>query len=150
MISFFAKAICFVFVFLLLSNNASFAKTVYEGQPPMTNDELLSFIDLLPRFRAWAASNADNTAPSISEGKADFAYSEKAAAWVKAQNWNPDRFFTIMGRAAAALFIVTEGNEMKNEKPTDMPVVSQSELELVRRHLAALLQAGSDAPPINQ
>ncbi len=135
---------------LLLDGGLANAKTVYEGQPPMTNKELLSFIELLPRFRSWAASNEDKTAPSINEGKADFMYSAKAAEWVKARGWEPDRFFAIMGRAAAALFIVAEGNEMKNEKPSDMPVVSKSELELVRQNLAALLQAGSDAPPINQ
>ncbi len=145
-----AKTIVFVCVVILLSGGTAFTKTVYEGQPPMTDKELVSFIDLLPHFRAWATSNADNTAPSISDGKADFAYSEKAAEWVKARGWDPNRFFAIMGRAAAALFIVAEGNEMSNKKTTDMPVVSQSELELVRRHLAALLQAGSDAPPINQ
>ncbi len=140
----------FICTLMLFHASPTIAKTVYENQPPMTEKELLSFIELLPRFRAWAASNSDNSAPNITNDKADFFYSEKAGSWVKSQGWEPERFFAIMGRAAAALFIVAEGNEMKKDKPTDMPQVSASELELVRRHLAMLLQAGSDAPPINR
>ncbi len=135
---------------VLLNVNVASAKTVYDNQSPMTDKELVSFIELLPRFRAWASSNNEVASPSITEGKADFVYSENAAAWVKSNGWEPRRFFSVMGRAAAALFIVAEGSEMPKTKPTDMPNVTNDELELVRRHLAELLNAGSDAPPINQ
>ncbi len=138
--------ICFA---LLIGTNMANAKTVYDDQPPMSEKELLSFIELLPRFRAWAASNREEAAPGITDGKADFTYSDKAAAWIKSRGWEADHFFSVMGRAAAALFIVAEGNGVNSSKPTDMPSVTQSELELVRKNLAALLRAGSDAPPIN-
>ncbi len=147
---FLANILMFLSAAVLFANNTALAKTVYDDQALMTNEELLGFIDLLPKFRAWASSNGESASPGITDGKADFIYSENAAEWVKARGWDAKRFFSVMGRAAAALFIVAEGNEMPNKKPTDMPNVSQEELELVRRNLAALLHAGSDAPPINQ
>lgn len=123
--------------------------TVYDNQPPFTDKELVSFMEILPHFRAWAASSAEEAHPTVSKsGKPDFMYSRKAAEWVKARDWDPARFFSVMGRAAAALAIVEEGNDNMTKKPTDMPQVSESELDLVRRHLASLLRAGSDAPPI--
>lgn len=125
------------------------ANTVYDKQPPFTDKELVSFMEILPHFRAWAASSAEEAHPTVSKsGKPDFMYSRKAAEWVKAREWDPARFFSVMGRAAAALAIVEEGNDTMTKKPTDMPQVTESELDLVRRHLASLLRAGSDAPPI--
>lgn len=127
------------------------AKTVYEKQEPITDKELVSFMEILPHFRAWAASSGEEAHPTVTKaGKPDFVYSNKAAEWVKARDWDPVRFFSVMGRAAAALAIVEEGNDMVTKKPTDMPKVTESELDLVRRHLASLLRAGNDAPPIKR
>ncbi len=145
----FLCSIAFLCALVLFAGNHALAKTVYDGQPPMTDKELLGFIELLPRFRAWTSSQGEDAAPSVNDGEADFVYSENAAAWVKARGWDPKRFFSVMGRAAAALFIVAEGSELTGKKPVDMPAVTQEELDLIRRHLAALLHAGSDAPPIN-
>ena len=121
---------------------------VYDAQPPMTDKELTAFIELLPHFRAWAISSHEEAHPAVVRGKADFVYSAKAADWVRLRNWEPQRFFCVMGRAAAALSIVEEGHTLNDKRPPDMPSVTQQELDLVRRHLLPLLRAGSDAPPI--
>ncbi len=134
----------------LLISNVAFAKTVYDKQPAITDAELINFIEVLPRFRAWAASHNEHASPSIKNGQADFNYSKAAAAWVKNNGWDPARFFSVMGRAAAALFIVAEGGGVPQNTPSDMPDVSEVELKLVRKHLTKLLQAGKDVPPIGQ
>ena len=63
-----------------------------------------------------------------------------------AKGWQPARFFCVMGRLAAALVIVEEGNDM-GSRPADMPSVTNEELELARRHLGTLLMAGGAVPP---
>ena len=128
------------------SSNAS----VYDKQPPVTDKELLDFLELLPQFRTWAKGNNEEAHPILRNGKADFLYSPSAAAWVQAHNWNPVRFFCVMGRMAAALSIVEEGNDMTGARSKDMPAVSEGELALARRHLGTMLKAGGDAPPINK
>ena len=122
--------------------------TVYEKQPPVQEKELLSFLELLPAFRSWAQTNQEEAHPVQRQGKPDFLYSPNAAQWVKEHGWQPVRFFCVMGRMAAALVIVAEGNDMGNTRPPDMPPVSESELHLARRHMGAMLQAGGHAPPI--
>ena len=128
------------------SANAS----VYDKQPPVTDKELLDFLELLPQFRTWAKGNNEEAHPILRNGKADFLYSPNAAAWVQAHNWNPVRFFCVMGRMAAALSIVEEGNDMSGARSKDMPEVSEGELALARRHLGTMLKAGGDVPPINK
>ncbi|WP_300127752.1 hypothetical protein [Desulfovibrio sp.] len=120
---------------------------VYAGQPAVTEKELLAFADLLPQFRAWARAGQEEAHPVVRDGKADFLYSPNAAAWVTAKGWQPARFFCVMGRLAAALVIVEEGNDM-GSRPADMPSVTNEELALTRRHIGTLLTAGGDAPPI--
>ena len=120
---------------------------VYAGQPAVTEKELLAFAELLPQFRAWAREAREEAHPVVRNGKADFLYSPSAAEWVTAKGWQPARFFCVMGRLAAALVIVEEGNDM-GSRPADMPSVSDEELALTRRHQGLLLTAGGDAPPI--
>lgn len=121
---------------------------VYEKQPVVTDKELLAFLELLPQFRAWAREKGEHARPVSRNGKADFAFSKNAAGWVTAKGWNPTRFFCVMGRIAAALAIVEEGNTMRHSRPGDMPEVSEQELELARRHLGSLLKVS--APPIDK
>lgn len=136
---------------LLLLAQTGWAKNVYADQPPVTDKELVAFMEILPQFRAWAASSKEEAHPSVDKsGKADFVFSPKAAEWVKQRGWDPVRFFSVMGRAAAALSMVEEGSDASGKRPPDMPAVTQQEMELVRRHLGSLLKAGSDAPPINR
>ena len=120
---------------------------VYAGQPAVTEKELLAFAALLPEFRAWARAGQEEAHPVVRDGKADFLYSPNAAEWVAAKGWQPARFFCVMGRLAAALVIVEEGNDM-GSRPADMPSVTNEELALTRRHIGTLLTAGGDAPPI--
>jgi len=126
------------------------ASSVYDKQPPVTEKELLGFLELLPQFRAWAKANNEEAHPILRNGKADFLYSPNAAAWVQAHNWSPVRFFCVMGRMAAALSIVEEGNDMTGARSKDMPEVSEGELALARRNLGSMLKAGGDVPPINK
>lgn len=124
--------------------------TVYAGQPPITEAELLAFIALLPRFRAWTRQNHEEAHPIVTpQGKPDFLYSPKAAEWVKNQNFNPVRFFCAMGRMATCLAIIEEGNDLQTTRPADMPQVDKSEVILARRHIGGLLTAGGNPTPIN-
>ena len=124
--------------------------TVYEKQPPVTDKELLSFLDVLPHFRAWAKANSEEAHPTLNNGKPDFMYSQQAAAWVQQQGWDPVRFFCVMGRMAAALAIVEEGNDMNGVRSKDMPEVTEGELALARRHLGTMLKVSGDVPPISR
>lgn len=121
-------------------------KNVYEGEAPTSAQELDSFLGVLPRFRAWARENGEQVHPALKNGKADFVYSRKAAAWVREHGWQPKRFFCVMGRMAAAMVIVEEGNDLGATRPSDMPNITQSELDLARKNLGSLLRAGGDAP----
>ena len=132
------------------ASTASGTVNVYEKQPPVTDKELLDFLDLLPQFRSWAKSNNEEAHPILRNGKADFLYSPSAAAWVQEHKWNPVRFFCVMGRMAAALAIVEEGNDMTGVRSKDMPEVTESELALARRHLGTMLKVSTDVPPISR
>lgn len=123
--------------------------TVYDGQPAVNEKEVLNFLDLLPQFRAWTRKSGEEAHPVVNrEGKPDFQYSQEAAQWVRDHDFEPARFFCVMGRMAAGLVIVEEGNDFKGTRPPDMPAVAPEELALVRRHLGALLSAGGPPQPI--
>ncbi len=141
-------ALCVLCVLCVFGSSAAYGQSVYENQAPITDTELVSFIKLLPQFRAWAASSKEMAHPSFKDGKADFVYSEAAATWIQTRGFEARRFFSVMGRAAAALYIISEGISPQSAKPKDMPSVSQTEINLVQKYLAQLLEAGSDAPPL--
>lgn len=123
--------------------------TVYDKQPPVTESEIISFVSLLPQFRAWARAQGEEAHPVVSSsGQPDFTYSSKASDWVQSHNFNSRRFFCIMGRLAAGMVIIEEGNDFKGTRPQDMPEISSAELELVRRHLGELLNASRNVPPV--
>ena len=125
------------------------ASSVYANQPPVTEVELESFVLLLPRFRKWARSNGEEAHPIVNSlGEPDFKYSPEAAQWVIEHNFDPLRFFCVMGRLAAGLVVVEEGNDYQGTRPADMPGVSAQELGLVRKHLGELLAAGGPATPM--
>lgn len=118
--------------------------TVYDRQPPVTEAELGAFLALLPRFRNWARQNHEEAHPIVnSAGQADFAYSPKAAEWLTSQGFAPVRFFCVMGRMAAGVVIIEEGNDLQGARPKDMPAVDQQEIALARRHLGELLTAAA-------
>lgn len=118
------------------------SQTVYDQQPPINEQELLTFLDLLPKFRAWARANHEEAHPYLNGNRPDFTYSPKAAKWVEKNGFEPRRFFCVMGRMAAALVIVEEGFDAKNLRPKDMPVVTEKEADLARKHLGKMLRAG--------
>ncbi|MDR2055869.1 MAG: serine/threonine protein phosphatase [Desulfovibrio sp.] len=129
------------------------AGSVYDDQPGITDEELRRFLQVLPQFRNWCRENNERPRPVVRDGKADFAYSGRAADWVHSRGWRTERFFCVMGRLATALVIVEEGNDL-TERPRDMPDVSNEDLELTRRHLGTILkaldQSGENTPPINR
>lgn len=123
--------------------------TVYDNQPPVTEREINAFVAVLPGFRAWARQNGEQAHPVLNaEGEPDFAFSGKAASWVREHEFEPSRFFCILGRMAAAAVIVEEGNDLPGARPADMPPVAQEEIGLARKHLGSLLRAGAPAQPI--
>jgi len=113
----------------------------FYDQPPMTEAELVKFVDELPAYLAWARQNNEKAHPSLSdEGRADFTYSNKAAAKVESMGWKAKRFFCVMGRTAAAMAL--QSKKPGAERPLMMPPVTPKELNLVRRHMDALEAAG--------
>lgn len=119
------------------------AQTVYDNQSVITEKELDSFIRLLPQFRNWTRENAEEAYPVLSKtGKPDFQYSAKSSSWVKAHGFSVTRFFNIMGKTAAAMVILEEGNDYHGTRPKDMPSVTPRELELVKKHFSELQNAG--------
>ncbi len=144
------RIVAFVFVIVsFLAPCAALAKNVYESQTPITDQELVKFIQILPQFRAWATSNKEQAQPQVVKGKADFTYSGAARQWVQARSWDARRFFNVMGKAAAALYILSEGQQAT--RPRDMPSVSQAELDIVQKHLTKLLEASrGGAAPMKQ
>ncbi|MBQ7618130.1 MAG: serine/threonine protein phosphatase [Desulfovibrio sp.] len=121
--------------------------TVYDQQAPITEKELLNFLELLPKFRSWSHQNHEEAHPKLTKGQPDFLYSEQAATWIKNKGWDVRRFFCVMGKMAAALVIVEEGNDLKGTRPADMPKVSEAEINLAQRHLAKLLEIGEGQAP---
>lgn len=133
-----------------IEGDAAPGASVYARQKPVTDDELLEFCGLLPKFRAWAKKNHEEAHPIVNaKGEADIRYSSKAAQWVKDNNFAPGRFFCIMGKMASCLFIIAEGNDLGAARPKDMPIVQESEIALARRHLGELLTAGGATSPIH-
>lgn len=124
--------------------------SVYDGQPSVSEAELYEFLELLPKFRRWARSRGEEAHPTLNgKGQPDFTYSRDAASWVADNGFVPARFFCVMGRMAAALVIVEEGNDHVGTRPADMPKVDARELSLARKHLGELLSAGGPPEPIN-
>ena len=120
---------------LLLTVLPASAETLY-NQPPFSEKELSQFIADLPRFRAWIKTNKEKAHPIVNEaGEPDFLYSKNAAGYIEAAGWKPERFFCIMGRAAAAVAIIQQGDAITKEPPVEMPNVSDDELDVVRRNL---------------
>ena len=128
---------------LWLVSRPAQAENFYD-QPPITEQELMRFINDLPRYRGWARQAKELAHPGLGkDGRPTFIYSAKAAAKVEEFGWEPKRFFCVMGRAAAALAMQAQGNPGA-ERPVDMPIVSPAEWNLVRRHSAALFKAGEN------
>ena len=121
-------------------------QSIYE-QPPFTEKELTDFMEVLPRFLLWARGNKA-AYPIINEvGKPDFFHTPAAAAKIQEFGRDPKRFFCLLGRTAAALYLVEEGSDLTGDLPEDMPPVTREELALVRKHLTSLLRAGAEGPP---
>ncbi|MBQ1845857.1 MAG: serine/threonine protein phosphatase [Desulfovibrio sp.] len=120
---------------------------VYRGQPDMTEDEIVRFAGDIGSFRSWSRATGEEAHPALAGGKPGFVYSAAAASWASSRGWEPVRFFCVMGRTAAAMAMVSEGEDFKS-RPSDMPAVSEKECGLVRRYLGELLRAasGADAP----
>lgn len=131
-----------------VQNTAAFT-SVYDQQPVISEQEVKSFIILLPQFRSWTRENGEEAHPILSKnGKPDFLYSRNASDWVLAHNFEPRRFFCVMGKMAAAMVIVEEGNDYKGTRPADMPPVSTEELDLARKYLGELLSASGPPLPL--
>ena len=132
-------------LFLLLSLPA-LADGLYQ-QPPFTETELNQFIDTLPRFREWVIANKEKAHPIVNDnGEPDMLYSDAAAETVRNAGWKPERFFCVMGRSAAAVAIIQQGEAIIKTPPVDMPNVSDDELDIVRRNLPSLLKAANQTP----
>ena len=117
------------------------------AQGAYTEKELVSFIESMPHFLAWARAGKIKVHPVVNaSGKPDFAYTPEAAAKAQDLGWEPRRFFCLLGRTAAALYLVEEGTDLMNALPPDMPTVTDAEMALVRKHLASLLRAGTGGP----
>ena len=124
------------------------APDVY-AQAPYTEKELVRFTESMPHFLTWARAAGTIPAHPVTNaaGKPDFTYTPEAAAKAQELGWEPRRFFYLMGKTAAALYLVGEGTDLMYALPPDMPTVTETEMALARKHLASLLRAGADGPP---
>ncbi len=129
----------------LLGPKAALAagQSVYDGQGDMTEEELLRFTRHLPEFRAYMSTSGETAHPTIRNGRPDFTWSEGAAQWARGRGWEPARFFVVMGRTAAAIVLIAEGEAVR-KKYRDMPEVSEQDRRLVTKHLGEVLKAGAD------
>ena len=100
-------------------------------------------------FRS-AHSQKEDAHPTLRNGQADFLFSPRAGDWVKEHGWDAPRFFCVMGKMAAALVIVEEGNDMQGTRPADMPPVAPQELSLARKHLGSLLKVSYQGGAVRQ
>jgi hypothetical protein len=117
------------------------------AQSAFTEKELVRFMESMPRFLAWMRAGTAKAHPvTNAAGKPDFAYTPDAAAKTQELGWDPRRFFCLLGRTAAALYLVEEGTDLIQALPPDMPTVTDAEVALVRKHLASLLRAGAGGP----
>lgn len=133
----------------VIAQNTSDFSSVYDQQPVISEKEVKSFIILLPQFRSWTRENGEEAHPILTKnGKPDFLYSRTAGDWVLAHNFEPRRFFCVMGKMAAAMVIVEEGNDYKGTRPPDMPPVTSEELDLARKYLGELLAASGPPLPL--
>ncbi len=137
-----APLACLCLALLLVAAPEARAAGFYD-QPPFDNAELTRFIDDFPRFRDWTKQKGEAPHPAVgTDGLPGFEYSPATAAEVERMGWKPERFFCIMGRSAAALADIEEGDALAGaNRPADMPQVTPAETELVRRQLASLLRA---------
>lgn len=118
----------------------------FYSQPPMSEPELMRFIDTFPKFREWSRTSGDRPAPMTDgAGNPSFTWSEAAAAKVTALGWQPDRFFFVLGKAAACLAVIENGATYKDAgRPPDMPPVTDGEIAIVQRNLVSLLRVTSE------
>ena len=115
----------------------------FYDQPPFTEQELVRFIETLPKYRQWAKAEREFARPSLDkQGKASFVFSKNAEKKLAALQWPAERFFVVMGRSAAALAILEHKGDT-SKRPAEMPEVSAGELALVQKHAQALKLAGS-------
>jgi len=121
------------------------------AQGSFTEKELVRFIESMPLFLAWARGSKAKAHPVVNAaGKPDFTYTPEVAAKAEELGWEPRRFFYLLGKAAAALYLVEEGTDRLQALqalPPDMPTVTETEMALVRKHLASLLRASAGGPP---
>lgn len=110
-------------------------------QPPFSSEELDRLIAVLPNFRNWVREHHETAHPIVKNGIPGFEYSPAAAEYLKRAGWDPERFFCVMGRSAAALALLEQGKELSDTPPPDMPKVHPSEMEHVRGALTSLLNA---------
>lgn len=141
----FRHFLCAGMVVLALALHSPVSAGDLYRQPPFDKAELLRLIADLPRFRAWAKADGQKIHPTVTvEGKAGFFYSPRAAAQAESLGWNAERFFCVMGRAAAAVAVIEQGTDIMVNQPPDMPRVTPEELRLVRENLSDLLRAVAD------
>lgn len=122
------------------------AEAGFYAQPPMSEAELARFIDSFPAFKAWSRKTGDRPAPSLdASGNPAFTWSEGAAAKARELGWQPERFFFVLGKAAACLAVIENGEDYSAKaRPPDMPSVSKEEVAAVQRHLVSLLRTTSE------
>lgn len=125
-----------------LAAHPAFAGSGFYDQPPLRELELQRFIDTFPVFKAWVRSSGERPAPGTdANGAPTFTWTEPVAAKVRELGWEPERFFFVLGKTAAGLAIIENGDAYAGpQRPADMPPVTPGELALIQRDLVSLLR----------
>lgn len=136
---------CALVVLFLVTQSLAFAGSFHD-QPPMTNADVEQFAKDFPSFKQWMFENkitADSARPTVdAAGNPSFLWDEKVAPWFVGKAWTPERFFYVMTHCSAAVSVMRQGDALKGaNRPADMPVVSEYEINLVRQYEDMLMQA---------
>lgn len=129
----------------LLLHAQAMAKPFHD-QPPMANAEVERFVKDFPAFKQWmydSKLNSSSARPVVDkEGNPSFVWNENVVGWFEGKEWTPERFFYVMTHCSAGISLILHEDEFKGaNRPPDMPLISDYELNLVRQYQKPLMDS---------
>ena len=128
-------AIFSALLLMFMCSQASAAEQNFHDQPEFTQQELQQFLKDFPAFREWAVNSKDTSSPVVTDAdEPSFVWSPQAEAYLRENTgWAPERFFYVMTHVFAGRTVLRHGSQVTGDnRPPDMPVVSDAELDLIR------------------
>lgn len=123
----------------------------FHDQPPMTNEEVERFCADFSSFRMWMVQHElgrSAARPDVdAQGNPTFIWTAAVEPWFAERDWKPERFFYVMTHCSAGMMVLLHPDAFAGDnRPPDMPEISEYELNLVRQYMDDLIAAlASDA-----